>query len=319
METKMSEKRYIVKLAKEEKKHLNDLLRKGKSAARQQLKARILLKADVSKGGSGWTDAQIAEALGTSTNTCEQVRRQYVEEGVEGVLSRKKRATPPVEPIFDGAKEARLIQLACSEPPKGHVGWTLRLLAKQRVELGIREQTEPQHGREGSKKNALKPHLKEQWVIPPEQNSSFIATMEDVLVVYARPRDPERPLVCLDEASKQLIKETRVPIPMAKGRVQRFDYEYERNGTANLFMMFAPLEGWRNVKVTDRHTAIDYAHALKDLSDKHFPKAKKITLVQDNLNTHKKASLYEAFPPAEARRIIERFEWIYTCSLGNCG
>ena len=141
--------------------------------------------------------------------------------------------------------------------------------------------------------------------------------MEDVLVVYARPRDPERPLVCLDEASKQLIKETRVPIPMAKGRVQRFDYEYERNGTANLFMMFAPLEGWRNVKVTDRHTAIDYAHALKDLSDKHFPKAKKITLVQDNLNTHKKASLYEAFPPAEARRIIERFEWIYTPKHGS--
>ena len=136
-------------------------------------------------------------------------------------------------------------------------------------------------------------------------------------MVYARPRDPERPLVCLDEASKQLIKETRVPIPMAKGRVQRFDYEYERNGTANLFMMFAPLEGWRNVKVTDRHTAIDYAHALKDLSDKHFPKAKKITLVQDNLNTHKKASLYEAFPPAEARRIIERFEWIYTPKHGS--
>src|ERR1035437_7420593 len=141
METKMSEKRYIVKLAKEEKKHLNDLLRKGKSAAWQQLKARILLKADVSKGGSGWTDAQIAEALGTSTNTCEQVRRQYVEEGVEGVLSRKKRATPPVEPIFDGAKEARLIQLACSEPPKGHVGWTLRLLANKAVELRIVDHT----------------------------------------------------------------------------------------------------------------------------------------------------------------------------------
>ena len=137
----MSEKRYIVKLAKEEKKHLNDLLRKGKSAARQQLKARILLKADVSKGGSGWTDAQIAEALGTLTNTCEQVRRQYVEEGVEGVLSRKKRATPPVEPIFDGAKEARLIQLACSEPPKGHVGWTLRLLANKAVELRIVDHT----------------------------------------------------------------------------------------------------------------------------------------------------------------------------------
>ena len=141
--------------------------------------------------------------------------------------------------------------------------------------------------------------------------------MEDVLAVYMRPRDSACPLVCLDEATKQLIKETRVPIPMAKGRAKRVDYEYERNGTANMFMMFAPLEGWRNVKVTDRHTAIDYAHALKDLCDIHFPEAKKITLVQDNLNTHKKASLYEAFPPAEARRIIERFEWVYTPKHGS--
>ena len=141
--------------------------------------------------------------------------------------------------------------------------------------------------------------------------------MEDVLAVYKRPRNPDCPLVCFDEATKQLIKETRVPIPMKEGRVKRVDYEYERNGTANMFMMFAPLEGWRFVKVTDRHTAIDYAHALKDLCDIHFPKAKTITLVQDNLNTHKKASLYEAFPPAEARRIIERFEWVYTPKHGS--
>jgi hypothetical protein len=127
--------------------------------------------------------------------------------------------------------------------------------------------------------------------------------MEDVLEVYQRPRDPNRPLVCLDETSKQLIAETRAPIKMKKGQKARFDYEYERNGTANLFMMFAPLEGWRHVKVTDRHTAVDYAGALKDLADIHFPKAKKIVLVQDNLNTHTKASLYEAFPAAEARRL----------------
>ena len=141
--------------------------------------------------------------------------------------------------------------------------------------------------------------------------------MEAVLDVYKRPRNPDFPLVCLDEASKQLIKETRVPIPMKKGQVQRFDYEYERNGTANLFMMFAPLEGWRQVKVTDRHTAVDYAHALKDIADVHFPNAKKIVLVQDNLNTHKPASLYEAFPAAEARRLVERFEWIYTPKHGS--
>ena len=124
--------------------------------------------------------------------------------------------------------------------------------------------------------------------------------MEEVLAVYMRPHDPERPLVCLDETSKQLVAETRTPIPMAPGSPARHDYEYERHGVANLFMMFAPLEGWRHVKVTDRHTAIDYAHVLRDLSDTHFAGAKSITLLQDNLNTHAKSSLYQAFPAAEA-------------------
>ena len=144
-------------------------------------------------------------------------------------------------------------------------------------------------------------------MIPPDASAAFVANMEDVLEVYQRPHDPQRPLVCLDETSKQLIIETRAPIPAKPGRKARHDYEYERNGVANLFMVFAPLEGWRHVKVTDRHTAIDYAHTLRDLSDVHFPDAAKIVLVQDNLNTHKPASLYEAFPAPEARRLVERF------------
>jgi hypothetical protein len=141
--------------------------------------------------------------------------------------------------------------------------------------------------------------------------------MEEVLAVYTRPRDPRRPLVCLDEASKQLILETRTATAMKPGRPARCDYEYERGGVANLFMMFAPLEGWRHVEVTDRRTSVDYAHALKDLADRHFPDAEKIVLVQDNLNTHKTASLYEAFAPAEARRLVERFEWHYTPKHGS--
>ncbi len=141
--------------------------------------------------------------------------------------------------------------------------------------------------------------------------------MEDVLEVYHRPHDPTCPVVCLDESSKQLVAETRQPIPAKPGSPARHDYEYERNGTANLFMMFAPLEGWREVKVTDQHTAVDYAQVLKELSDTHFPEAKKIVLVQDNLNTHKPASLYEAFPAPEARRLVERFEWHYTPKHGS--
>lgn len=144
-----------------------------------------------------------------------------------------------------------------------------------------------------------------------------MAAMEDVLEVYHRPHDPECPVICLDETSKQLTAETRVPITAKPGRPARYDYEYERNGTANLFMLFAPLEGWRHVEVTDRHTAVDYARLLKELSDKHFPDAARIVLVQDNLNTHRPASLYEAFPAAEARRLVERFEWHYTPKHGS--
>jgi hypothetical protein len=154
-------------------------------------------------------------------------------------------------------------------------------------------------------------------VIAPNANAAFVAAMEDILAVYQRPRDAACPLVCLDETSKQLIKETRQPIPMTKGRARRIDYEYERNGVANLFMLFAPLEGWRHVEVTDRHAAIDYARILRDISDKYYPQARKIVLVQDNLSTHKPASLYQAFPALEARRLVERFEWHYTPKHGS--
>lgn len=154
-------------------------------------------------------------------------------------------------------------------------------------------------------------------MIPPEKNAEFVAAMEDVLDVYQRPRDPRRPLVCLDEQSKQLIKETRTPIPAAPGRVARHDYEYERNGTANLFMLFAPLEGWRCVKVTERRTRLDFAEVIRELVDVHYPDAERIVLVMDNLNTHKPASLYEAFPPAEARRLIEKLEIHHTPKHGS--
>ncbi len=154
-------------------------------------------------------------------------------------------------------------------------------------------------------------------MIPPRQNAAFVAAMEDVLAVYTRPHDAERPLVCVDETSKQLVAQTRTPVSMKPGQPARYDYEYRRNGTANLFMAFAPLEGQRHVKVTDRRTSIDYAHFLRDLSDVHFCEAQQIVLVQDNLNTHTPAALYEAFEAAEARRLVERFEWHYTPKHGS--
>jgi hypothetical protein len=141
--------------------------------------------------------------------------------------------------------------------------------------------------------------------------------MEDVLEVYQRPYDPKRPQVCLDEASKQLIGETCLPVPAAPGRAAREDYEYVRNGTVNLFMMFEPLGGRRHVRMTDRRTKKDFAEAIKELSDEWYPDAEKIVLVMDNLNTHSPASLYEAFEPSEARRLAEKLEVHYTPKHGS--
>ena len=141
--------------------------------------------------------------------------------------------------------------------------------------------------------------------------------MEDVLEVYARPIDPLRPLVCLDECSKQLVRETRVPEPAKLSQPARFDFEYERNGVAAIFCVVAPHLGWRHIEERARKTRVDYAQVLRTLADEHFPHAERIVLVQDNLNTHSPASLYEAFPPAEARRLIERFEFHFTPKHGS--
>lgn len=155
------------------------------------------------------------------------------------------------------------------------------------------------------------------WCIPPERNAEFVCAMENVLEVYKRPHDPERPVVCMDEKPKQLIKETRAPVPGAKGRPERVDYEYERNGTASVFLFVDPLRGWRRVEATQRRTRVDWAHQVRRLVDRDYPKARKITLVMDNLNTHSVASLYEAFEPAEARRLAERLEIVHTPKHGS--
>ena len=141
--------------------------------------------------------------------------------------------------------------------------------------------------------------------------------MEAVLTVYQPVYDPDYPVVCLDEASKQLVKKTLTPIPACPGQPERVDYEYERNGTANLFMLCEPMTGWRRVQVTERRTAIDYAHLLQHLVDCDYPEARKITVVQDNLNTHSPASLYKAFAPAEARRILDLLEFCHTPKHGS--
>jgi hypothetical protein len=156
-----------------------------------------------------------------------------------------------------------------------------------------------------------------QWCIPPKADAEFVCAMEDVLDVYHRPYDPARPVVALDEASKQLVGEAVQPVPPEPGRPERFDYEYVRNGTANLFMLSEPLAGWRHVMVTERRTAKDFAEVVRWLAEDIYPEAEKVVLVMDNLNTHKLASLYEAFEPEQARRIAERIEVHHTPKHGS--
>ena len=159
--------------------------------------------------------------------------------------------------------------------------------------------------------------MKQSWCIPPEQNAEFVCAMEDVLDTYQRSYDDNEALVCMDETSKQLVKETRVPRPAAPGVSAAYDYEYERNGVSSLFMLFAPLDGWRRVEVRERRTKVDWAHVIKRLVDEDYADRERIVLVMDNLNTHKLSSLYEAFEPSEARRIAEKLDVHYTPKHGS--
>jgi hypothetical protein len=163
----------------------------------------------------------------------------------------------------------------------------------------------------------LKPWLKREWCIPPETNAAFVAAMEDILDVYARPVDPRRPLVGFDEGRKELRADVRAPLPAFPGQPRRYDTEYQRNGAASFFLWTAPWLGRRGVTVTERRTRLDFAQAIRDLVDVQFPDAERIVLVLDNLNTHTAASLYEAFPPAEAKRLWDQLEVHYTPKHGS--
>jgi len=159
--------------------------------------------------------------------------------------------------------------------------------------------------------------LSKYWKIPPDANADFVACMEDVIEVYHAPYDPRFPLVCMDESNKQLVGEVHEPIPMAPGQIRSQDHEYVRNGVAAIFMEVEPLGGRRHVEITERRTRVDWARFIKGMLDLRYPDAIKVRLVMDNLNTHSVASLYEAFPPEEARRLAQRLEIHYTPKHGS--
>src|SRR5262249_26814626 len=218
-------------------------------------------------------------------------------------VRRRRRGTADRPGLLRAARRPRPLDHEATGRPAGRAGG---------LRLGQRRDRPPR-----AQKNELRPHRKEQWVIPPRQSGEFVARMEDVLEVYHRPYDERRPLVCLDEVGVQLVGEARVPLPARPGQPARYDYEYVRNGTANLFMVFEPLLGWRWVKVTERRTASDLAEVLRELVEEIHGEARKVVLVTDNLNTHSPGCLYEAVEPAQARRIAEKLEWHYTPRHGS--
>ncbi len=300
--------KYIVDLTDDERNRLVELTRSGAPRARKMKRAQILLMAD-----DGWTDRDIADALPAGTSTVFRARRRFVEGGLDHALNESPR-TGGARKL--GANDvALLIATACSDPPEGRARWTLELLADQLVRLTEHTSLSKATVARRLAENELKPWQKRMWCIP-KVTPEYVARMEDVLDLYAED-EPVAPVVCFDETPVQLIDETRPPIPAEPGQTVRYDYEYRRNGTANIFMFVDAHAPWRHAKVTKRRTNIDFAECMRDLVDLHFPDATKVRVVMDNLSTHKPGSLYEAFPPGEARRVLRRLEFHFTPKHGS--
>jgi len=227
---------------------------------------------------------------------------------LEEALSEEPR--PGADRKLSGKEEALLVATACSSPPEGRARWTLELLANELVRLTEHDSISRETVRRRLAENDLKPWRKNMWCIP-HVDGEYVARMEDVLDLYAEVPDPKRPVVCFDESPTQLIGEVRQPIPAEPGQLERYDCEYKRNGTVNLFIFLDVHRPWRKVKVTERRTAKDFAICMRELSDVHFPEAARIRVVLDNLSTHSAGALYQAFPACEARRVLRRLEFHY--------
>jgi transposase len=296
--------RYRVKLSSEERALLCALVQGGKGPARKVKRAQILLAA-----ARGSSDEGIAAHVSVGTATVYRTKRRFVEEGLEQALNEASR--PGAERKLAAKEEALLVATVCSKPPSGRARWTLSLLADEMVRLTEHRSLSGETVRRRLAEKELKPWQEKMWCIP-KVDAEFVARMEDVLDLYAETPDERHPVVCFDETPRQLIGESRVPIAAKPGKPARVDYEYVRNGTANVFMFVDAHRPWRHAKVTDRRTSRDFAACMRDLVDKHYPTAERVRVVMDNLSTHTPAALYEHLEPAEARRILRRLEFHYT-------
>ena len=296
--------KYHVELSQEERDRLETLLGGGRHSARRLKRAQILLAAHDSVA-----DDVIASTLKISASTIYRTKRRLVTADLEAALSEEPR--PGVARKLSGKEEALLVATACSKPPPGRARWTLELLADEMVRLTDHDELSSETVRRRLAENHLKPWRQDMWCIP-KVDGEYVARMEDVLDLYAEEPDPQRPIVCFDESPTQLIGEVREPVPAKPGQLERYDYEYRRNGTVNLFVFLDVHRPWRRVKVTDRRTNQDFAHCMRELVDDDFPDAPVVRVVMDNLSTHTLGAIYDTFPAAEARRVVKRLEIHHT-------
>jgi len=298
-------KNYLIDLSVDERMHLMEITSKGKASARKIKRANILLLADQKQHKV----EQIISLLGVSSSTIYRTKYNFVHDGVEGALEEGSRSGQPKK--LNANKEALLVSLACSKPPEGCCKWTLELLTDKFVYLTEGEVVSIETVRRRLKDNELKPWQKRMWCLS-DMNAEYVAQMESVLDIYAEPANEKQPVINFDEAMKQLVSETKAVVPMKSGQTEKQDYEYKREGMANIYLFFDRHKGWRKAKVTASKKAVDFAHCMKDLVDIHYPEADKIRVVMDNYSTHKAASLYKAFAAPEARRLLKKLEFNYT-------
>ena len=284
----------VAHLTAEERSHLQQLISSGSAPARKIRRAHILRTSDCSPQGPKWRYQALGAAFDVSATTGIAVRRADCDGGLEAALHRKQPAREYPHRL-DGAAEVYLIALACSQSPKGHACRRLRLLRDRFSKAVAGERVSHATIRQVFKKR-------------PEtlaQDTAFVCQMEEVLEVYQRPDAPQRPLGCMNDRPHHLL-DVHDPLPIGGGQPRREDDAYERNGVSTMVLFFEPLAGQRYLWVSERRTSADWAHAMRDLADGGYPQAEVIVGVMDSLNTHSPASVYEAFAPAEARRLYRR-------------
>jgi len=319
-----------IELSDEEKEKLKAITHKGaKESARTIMHANILLLTNDGLGLKKKTDREIAEIFDISPTTVNQIRKQYTDGGLEVALQRKTRLTPPHISKITGDFEAQVIAMALGPAPKGMAKWTLRLLAEYSEERKYIVSISHSAIGDMLNSNQVKPHLSKYWCIPKEHDAEYVLHMEDVLGIYKKPYNPNIPVICMDEKPVQLLDEIRerisakplriepdtgIEIP---GSLEKIDSQYERCGTASIFMFCEPLGGWRHTVALKTRKKGDFAVVMNEISQLYYPDAEKIILVADNLNTHTPASFYEAFPPETAYYLAQKFEFHYTPKHGS--